>query len=199
MEYTDILNCVSSGSAKNAELDLTTLAKALDEYLKPGPEDIVDKDLQELIDGVTEEDFAKCIAGAIKIYNTINNIDVDDTTVASQAQQAATLIKGIYDIASGEITTDDLIEKVVDMAECRLVANLDVMIDLGIEALPALVGAISPPLAPIATAVQPFLRQLAPKVKEVSGKVIHRLSDLVKEVGKETVQTAKDIVKEVLL
>ena len=198
MEYTDLLANVASSAGVNAELDLSTLAQALDEYLNTGQIDIIDDEIHELTEGIFEDDFAKCIAGAIKIFNTINNIEEDDITVAAQAQQAATLVNGVIEIASGEMTIDDLIEKVVDMSECRLVANLDITIDLGIEALPAIVGAVYPPLAPIATVIQPFLRQLAPEIKETAGKVVHSLGNFVKNVAKEGVQTVKEIAKTLL-
>lgn len=195
MEFSNILSSVVSQLGENAENGLSAILTAA---TSTGHKDVVDNELQGLIEGVSEMDLSKCVAGAIKIFNSANNKAVSDVVVASQAQQAAVLINGCCEIALGEMTPGDLVEKVVDMAECRLAAELDVAVDIGVEALPAIATAIYPPLGPIAATVQPFVRQMAPKIKEGARKVLHTLSDCAKEVGKTVWGKLKEFVSDII-
>ena len=196
MEFSNILSSVVSRLGENAENGLSAILTAA--TTSSDHEDFIDNELQGLIEGVSEMDLSKCVAGAIKIFNNTNNKVVPDVVVASQAQQAAVLINGYCEIASEEMTPGDLVEKVVDMAECRLAAELDVAVDIGVEALPAIAAAIYPPLGPIAATVQPFVRQMAPTIKEGARKVLHTLSDCAKEVGKTVWGKLKEFVSDII-
>lgn len=195
MEFSNILSSVVSRIGENAENQLSAV---LTTVISSDVNDVLDNELEGLIAGVEDKDLSKCIAGAIKIFNNVNNNEVADFVVASQAQEAAILINGVSDIVSGEITADDLIEKVVDMAECRLAAELDVVVDIGIELLPEIATVIYPPLGPVVATVQPFIRQIAPKIKETAGKVLHHVSNFAKEVGKSFWNTIKKCASDIL-
>ena len=194
MEKTEILGEVLSGVNRKGGLDFSILSGLLNDMLKLDDNAEVNEDVDSFIRESSEEDIAHCVAASMRIADTINGNTVDDITVASQADYAATLLKGAVDIATGEITIEDLTEKIVDKTECRLLSAMDFCLDAGVELLPNLVASVFPAMTPVVVFAKPVLEIVSSKIKSATHRIVHEIGNWAKNEIPTTVKKIRQHV-----
>ena len=173
MEKSEILGEVLSCVDRKGGLDFSILSGLLNDILKTDESVDVNEDVDRFIRESSEEDIAHCVAASMRIADTINGNTVKDLTVASQADYAATLLKGAVDIATGEISVEDLTEKIVDKTECRFLSAMDFCLDAGVELLPDLVASVFPVMTPVVVFAKPVLEKVSSEIKSAAHSIVH--------------------------
>lgn len=194
MNY-DTLNSAVSAIAGAAENDYTGLSGALDKLLPELQPTEVDEELNKFVEESSESELAKAIAVSSTIVSKISGEEINPFGIASWANQAAVLIKGAIDVAQGNITVNELADKVVDMAECRVLAYADTATDLLAASSGAIVAAIYPPLAPAALQITKLCQTIKPKVKEGIHAIVHSVGSFAKRAVPVIVEKVKEAAK----
>jgi len=194
MNY-DTLNSAVSAIESAAENNYTCLSGALDKLLSEQQQTEVDEELSEFVESSSESNLAKAIAASTAIACKANGKEINPFIIASQAEQAAVLIKGAIDVVNGDITVDELTDKVVDMAECRIIAYADNAVDILAATSGAIVAEICPPLAPVALQITQLCQTIKPRVKEGIHTVVHTVGTFTKKAVPAIVEKVKDAAR----
>lgn len=201
MEYAEKINNTAQSLQDSITNNFSLFESVLDELWEADSEIGVDEEVGEFIAQEDETSIAQAIAAAKKISAISEGNEVTtfmEYKIASEASNAATFVKGAIDYANGDIDLQEFTDKVVDTAECRLVASLDTCIDVGIELVGPAIAVAFPPLEPVIPVVHNILRTLKPEIKKTVHSVVHSLGEFAKKAVPVLVDKVKAGAKQML-
>ena len=201
-DYNETTANISTRVAEKTEQDFSVLSAILNDILETQEKNESDEktkaEIEDFLATHSKEEVAKYLAASMAIEKTKNGEAVDDWDIVSLAGIAASALMGVFEIASGEKTVDDVVEELVDLAECRLIVFIDQSIEVGAElVVPALVS-VFPALEPVAPVLCQIVQYLKEPIKEAAHTLLHEIGQFAKETIPVIVERGKQTVKSII-